>query len=292
MEQLTAEIQKAKSDIATLIDEIAALDAQIASWTQDQKAATEVRTKEKADYQTTHTDYSESIDAIGRALNVLKQQSGDRKQAMMFLQEVTKHAVVPVSSKRVIASFIQTAQDPLSVSAPQSNAYEFQSGGVVDMLEKLKDKFGDERGALEKEEMSAKHSYEMMIQDLTDEIERATAEKGRKTRTKGQRAEDLATAQGDLADTTASRDADKKYLDDMVAGCTQKSADFESRQALRAEELEAISKAIEIISSSAVSGSADKHLPQRAAFIGSKSLNLLAIKAANDPFTKVKKMIK
>ena len=39
-----------------------------------------------------------------------------------------------------------------------------------------------------------------------------------------------------------------RYLDDTVAGCEQKSSDFEERQKLRAEELEAIKKAIEIIS--------------------------------------------
>ena len=45
-----------------------------------------------------------------------------------------------------------------------------------------------------------------------------------------------------------------RYLDDTVAGCEQKSSDFEERQKLRAEELEAIKKAIEIISSGAVPG--------------------------------------
>merc|ERR1719331_2283030 len=184
----------------------------------------------------------------------------------------------------------------MSVSAPQANAYEFQSGGVVDMLTKLKDKFEDERAALEKEEMTAKQSYEMMMQDLTDQVERT--------------------------ETTLARDEDQKYLDDLVAGCTQKSADFESRQKLRAEELEAIDKAIEIISSSAVSGAADKHLPslaqtsfalrasvsskvaaenqgraadylaQQATVLKSKMLSMLASHAAADPFGKVKKMIK
>merc|ERR1719498_449442 len=319
MEQLTADIQKATSHIATLTDEIQALDNQIASWNQDKKAATEVRNKEKADYQTTHTDYSESIDAVGRALNVLKQQAYDRKQGAALLQEVSKHKRVPVTTKQVIASFLAAEQDPMAVTAPQANAYEFQSGGVVDMLEKLADKFADERGALESEEMDAKHSYEMMIQDLTDEIERADAEKARKTRTKGQREEDKATAQGDLEETTAARDADQKYLDDMVAGCQQKSSDFEARQKLRAEELEALDKAIEIISSDAVSGAGEKPLPQlvqtsfsllrsgshsmnqdkAAAYLQtqgealhSRMLTLLAGKVADDPFGKVKKMIK
>ena len=55
----------------------------------------------------------------------------------------------------------ELGQDPMSVSAPEANAYEFQSSGIVDMLEKLKDKFEDERTDLEKEESNARHAYEM-----------------------------------------------------------------------------------------------------------------------------------
>merc|ERR1712087_917535 len=66
---------------------------------------------------------------------------------------------------------------------------------------------------------------------------------------------------GDLTETTTTRDADVKYLADLTATCEQKATDFESRQQLRTEELEAIAKAIEIISSSAGSGNADKYLP-------------------------------
>merc|ERR1719388_248547 len=58
----------------------------------------------------------------------------------------------------------------MAVSAPQANAYEFQSSGIVDMLEKLKDKFEDERTDLEKEESNARHAYEMLMQDLTAQI--------------------------------------------------------------------------------------------------------------------------
>merc|ERR1719271_75942 len=196
----------------------------------------------------------------------------------------------------------------MSVSAPEANAYEFQSSGVVDMLEKLKDKFSDERTVLEKEEMEKKHAYESMMQDLTDEVERATAENNRKKKTRAQRQEDAAAARGELADTTADRDADVKYLNEAVSGCTQKSTDFEARSKLRVEELAAITKAVEILSSGTVSGAADKYLPSmvQTSFVlrGSSSttsvlqqrvsafLSLLATKVASDPFDKVKKMIK
>merc|ERR1719407_236288 len=161
-----------------------------------------------------------------------------------------------------------------------------------------------------------------MMQDLTDQVERAEKQRERKAQRKAQREEDAASAKGELKETTAARDEDQKYLDDLVAGCTQKSADFESRQKLRAGELEAIDKAIEIISSSAVSGAADKHLPslaqtsfalrasstakvsaenqnraaeylaQQATLLKSKMLSMLAGRASADPFGKVKKMIK
>merc|ERR1719486_1120406 len=161
---------------------------------------------------------------------------------MMLLQKVATKKIVPVQARRVLEQFLQQpgAVDPMSVSAPQANAYEFQSGGVVDMLTKLKDKFEDERAALEKEEMTAKQSYEMMMQDLTDQVERAEKQRERKSQRKAQREEDAAAAKGELEETTTARDEDQKY---------------------RAEELEAIDKAIEIISPSAVSGAADKHLP-------------------------------
>merc|ERR1719504_62330 len=154
-------------------------------------------------------------------------------------------------------------QDPegLAVSAPEANAYEFQSSGVIEMLEKLLDKFIDERTTLEKEEMNSKHAYDMLMQDLNAQIAQATKDRDEKAESKAGALQAKADAEGDLKDTTTTRDADVKYLADLTATCEEKAADFESRQQLRAEEIVAIEKAIEIISSGAVSGNADKHLP-------------------------------
>jgi cell division septum initiation protein DivIVA len=188
------------------------------------------------------------------------------------------------------------------------------------MLEKLLDKFISERTDLEKEEMNAKQAFEMLIQDLTTQIEQAQSDRDAKATTKSKKLQAKADAEGDLSDTTTTRDADAKYLGDLTATCEQKASDFESRQQLRAEEIEAIQKAIEILSSGAVSGAADKHLPslveetsfaqlrasatapaqqratdylrERATQLNSRVLSALAVRAADDPFGKVKKMIK
>jgi hypothetical protein len=247
-------------------------------------------------------------------------------------------ARVPERVKRTIASFLATdaevienlaqPMDPLAVSAPQANAFDFQSGGVVEMLQKLEDKFKDERNELEKAEMEAKHAHEMVVQDLDGQIKAATRELGRQASAKAQRDQDAAEAKGDLTDTTATRDEDERYLNQLNAECGQKSTDFASRQQLRTEELEAIAKAIEILESGSVSGNAEKYLPNlvqtskkvsfvylraatekgplvvpvqrgaanflqsRAAELQSRILELVADKVAMDPFVKVRKMIK
>merc|ERR1719311_677132 len=73
--QLEADIDKAESDAAVLTGEIADPEGEIARIEGEIKSATEVRTKEKAEFEAIHLDYSESIDAIERAIAVLKERS-------------------------------------------------------------------------------------------------------------------------------------------------------------------------------------------------------------------------
>merc|ERR1719192_554837 len=263
IEMLKADIEKYTSDAATLTKEIAGHDDDIAAWTGDVKAATKVRGMEKTDYDATHKDYSESIDALERAIAVLKKQAYNRKQASFAqLASLQKMSLIPDDAKKAIDAFLQQEPDEgLAVSAPEAYGYEFQSQGVIEMLEKLLDKFIGERTVLEKEEMNSVQAFEMLIQDLTAQLEQATQDRTEKTETKAKKLQAKADAEGELTDTTTTRDADEKYLEDLTATCEQKATDFESRQQLRAEEIEAIAKAIEIISSNAVSGNADTYLP-------------------------------
>merc|ERR1719453_2715313 len=101
----------------------------------------------------------------------------------------------------------------------------------------------------------------MLVMDLQAQVDQNTRDKDEKSEAKADKLQAKATAEGDLDDTTTTRDADAKYLEDLTATCEQKAAAFESRQQLRAEEIVAIEKAVEIISSGSVSGAADKHLP-------------------------------
>lgn len=323
--QLVADIGKAEADAVALGNEIAELDQSIQGWTKDEENATAIRDKDNADYKVAHKDYSESVDALERAIATLKSRAADIPQALISLQSTVVHnAHFPSEARRTIGSLIQTSSDS-SLQAPEANAYEFQSAGVVNMLKKLKDKFLTELRALETEEMKARHNYEMLMQKFHDDIENANQQKDEKSEMKARRQADAARAKGDLTSTTGLRDDDAKYLTDLITECKSKSQDYESRQVMRKGEIDALSKAIEIMSSPAVSGTAEKHLPsalvqgesrgtsfiqlrngydstsplQRAAsFLSERAthaksglLSMMAQHAAEDPFAKVKKLI-
>mmetsp|Transcript_74022 Transcript_74022/g.163656 ORF Transcript_74022/g.163656 Transcript_74022/m.163656 type:complete len:566 (+) Transcript_74022:423-2120(+) len=291
--------------------------------TADAASAKALREKEYADFQAQHADFSESIDACKKAVQALKARAADVPQSLLQLQQAR---MIPADTKALAESLL--AMDSTSGrQAPEANAYEFQSGSVVAMLEKLTLRFQDERLALEKAEINAKSNYEVLMQQLEDNLKADGNSVSQKTSAKAGRLEDAATAKGDLAITEKAKADDEKILADTLAECHAKSEEFEKNQVLRAEEIEAIEKAMGIISSGAVAGHAETHLPAllqsrhkvtaltqlrstaarkgddarsraaaylqgRAARIGSRYLSVVASHVTEDPFGKVKKMIK
>ncbi|CAK0886579.1 unnamed protein product, partial [Prorocentrum cordatum] len=327
IEVLTADIEKRQATAAQLTLEIKDHEADIASWDGDMKAAAKVRSTERAAYSDEHKDdLSESVDALQRAIQILKKQAYDRGQASLVqVQALQSDKLIPDEAKRAIAAFLQ--QDPqeslLAITAPEAAGYEFQSHGIIEMLAKLLDKFISERTTLEKEELNKKHAHHLTMQDLSAQSDQAKQDVSDKTQLKAKNLEMAADAKADLTETQDTLEADKKYLADLQAQCSQKASDFGSRQQLRAEELEALAKAIQIISSEGVAGSAEKHLPtmvqarapsfaalrtaaapsesqaraaaylqERAEQTGSRVLSSIAARVQEDPFGKVKKMIK
>jgi len=316
--QLNADIDKAIADAENLKGEIAELEASTNTADDELKAATAVRSKENGDYKATHQDLSESVDALAQAIEVLK--SKDMKVSQASLLQLQKMPQIPEREKVVITSFLSMVTGVES-GAPEADGYEFQSGGVVAMMEKLKLKFEDQRLAVEKAEIAAKSNFQVLAQQLTDDIRDMDKSSAEKLEKKAERLSDAAEAKGELQITTASKAEDETKLLDTKAECIAKSEEYEKNQVLRHDEIKAIQTAQGILASPEVSGNAEKHLPQflqrsfaqlrskasdhqdnrarvvallqsRAKKLGSRYLALVASRVAEDPFGKVKKMIK
>merc|ERR1719443_1551071 len=154
-------------------------------------------------------------------------------------------------------SFLQEEE----MGAPAGNAFESSSGGVQDAVGKLKERIEGKRADLEKEETEHKFAFETLTAQLDLNTEQAQNEIEEKTQSKAQRLADYESFTQEVEATTATLATDEKYFADLEAQCTTKSEEFEARQKMREEELEAIAKAIEVMSGGTVSGAAEEHLP-------------------------------
>jgi len=332
----SARILQLDSGIRQLTSRIQELEEDVGRWTKDQKAIQEVRDKEFVDYQATLEDYSESISALEEALEVLRDQAQKRPQAELVqaLIQVKRQRLVPSTTKDALAAFLQQAQpnveampDPMLLKeSPKAYGYEFQSGGVVDMLNRLLGDFSGKKAELMKEELAADHSYQQMMQQLSDNKENAQHEIVKKKTSLAEVQQSKADSEGSLAQTKVELKEDQTYLGSTETLCDQKSEDFKMREDLRAEEIASLQKAIDIISSDTVAGAGEKHLPallqlrgsrgrsalaqarsgqqstlqarasallgERARLSGSSLLTELSQRVAENPFKKVKKLVK
>jgi len=95
---------------------------------------------------------------------------------------------------------------------------------------------------------------------LSDTIKKSTSDRDGKAVSKGKKAAASAKAKGELEKTKKEKIADTKLKSEIETTFKAKSATFDQNQKVRHDELEAISKAIEIMSSPEVSGSYSKHV--------------------------------
>jgi len=319
--QLKADIEKAGADALQLVKEMEALQVDIDEWGAQKADAEALHAKEKADFLSVQGEYAAAIDAVNRALQVLKSSPGQsfaQVRASLLQLSVSSH------SKAIINAFLKKAHDPAEVLLEESSVqtpktYESSSGGIIDMVKDLGAKFKEEKYGIEKEFAKKEHASMMVVQDLTDNLERANKEFSMKSTTKSQREKDKAEAEGDLADTTASEAEDTTYLADLTKECATRAEEFETNQDVRAGEIQALMKAIEIMGGAAVGGGT-KYLPslvqdsnsfaqlrssafspmqhrvasflkRRAQQTNSRILSLIAVRVSEDPFKKIKKMI-
>lgn len=324
IEQYTADIKKNNADAAVLAEEIAKLDESIALAEQDKAESTAIREKEHADFSAALAEYVESIGDLDSATQKIKTMMSSVKSASAasLLQMFAEDKDMSVRAKSTITAFLSVSEES-ELGAPAGPVYQSQAGGVVGLMKDLMKKLKSEKDTLEKEEMKKQSSYDMLMQSLVGQITEQTESRDTKTSTKKQKETASAQATGDLGMTEAALGTDTEFLAELKKTCGQKAKDFESRQKLRAEELVAVNKAIEIVSSPTVSGAAGKHLPglvqtsgnvlaqlrsgntvnqpfqsrvssflrSQGDRLGSNVLSALAMRVSEDPLAKVKKMI-
>jgi len=285
VEQGTAAAGKAKADAEAAADKIVELNGNIKSWAVQKAEAKEQREIENADYEKEHVEFTENIDALTSAMATIAASTQPvsallqdaNSDLMASWERLTKK--LPASEAHVFTSLLQKDAQPQAAST----AFESSdaTGGVQDAVGKLKARIEGKRADLEKEETDHKFAFESLAAQLDLNTEQANNEIDEKTQSKAQRLADFESFTQEVESTSATLKTDEKYFADLNVQCQTKSEEFDARQKMREEELEAIAKAIEVMSGDTVSGAAETHLRT---FVQTRSLALLRanVLAANE----------
>mmetsp|Transcript_116419 Transcript_116419/g.267263 ORF Transcript_116419/g.267263 Transcript_116419/m.267263 type:complete len:671 (+) Transcript_116419:195-2207(+) len=258
IEGLSAEIQKLQADREELQRDIKKLTADEEKYTKELGEENDRRQEERDINKAKHQDLSESVDGLEGAIAVIKKKTAQFKDTEDALLQVSSLSRMPESARKAINSFLLTDTSASAKMELEENASPL--AGILEMLRDLYEKFRHELRECEKEELNSKHHHEMVVDDLTKQIQNTEKSRSNKSDRAHDKKKRQSKAEAEKADSEATKAEDEAYLSDLTAECAQKSTDFAARQQLRAQELEAINQAINIMSSPEVAGSGQKHL--------------------------------
>jgi len=262
-EKLTAKIGELTSDISVGDSKIEELSAAISTNEGELNEATAIRTKEAADFAAAEKELVETVDTLDRAVSIISSEMSKGGAAalaqidtssmnglLQSLNAVVDAAGFTTSDHQKLVALVQARQEDSETGAPAAATYKSQSGGIVDVLEDLKEKAEGELAEARKAESSTKHNYNMMKQSLEDQMADDTKDMNQEKSDKEAAAEAKATAEGDLATTVADLKEAEAGLATANSDCMTTAADHEATTAARTEELKVIATAEKILKDS------------------------------------------
>merc|ERR1712113_931193 len=164
-----------------------------------------------------------------------------------------KHAamlrgVLTRSERNLITSFIQAPADYFDATPTFKQSYAPQSGEIFGILKQMLETFESNLSQSQKEEMSSQKAYEELKAAKEEEIAAGQSQIDTKTQELADTDQKNAQAKEDSADTSKSLAADEQFLMMLKEKCQMTDKEWEERQKTRQLEMEAVSKALAILS--------------------------------------------
>merc|ERR1719335_1941585 len=269
VKSLTAKIADETAKSESLTAKIEEFSSAIAVDEADLKAATDIRTKEKAAFDAEEKELMEVIDTLGRAIGVIEKEMS-KSGAASLAQFKSATSVVEALSVMVeaaslssadasrLTAFVQNSQEDGNdaVGAPAGDVFKSSSGGIVGTLQDLLEKGEAQLEEVRKTETKSVQAYQMLASSLKDEIKYGTKDMDKAKKALEASGEAKAAAEGELSVTSADLAEDEKTLATLHADCMKGAEDFEAETKSRGEELKALATAKKVIVE-ATSGAAD-----------------------------------
>jgi chromosome segregation ATPase len=272
--ELKSKLEAEKAEKAQLDQELIQHKSDRESAKADLDQASTIREKEVEDYTASVGEQKEDLDALTGALAAIEKGMGS------FLQTPAGLRVQKVV-KRVSQDDYETSEVLQFLQGKSSDGYAPQSGEITGILKAMKDEMDkDLNGAISEEEKAAAGFQETQAAKKS-EIAAASSAIESKTVRSGELAVSVTTTADDIEDTTAEMKETEAFLANLASQCAEKKKEWAERQAMRAEEIAAVSEAIKILNDDDALDLFKKTLalPQTNSFLQEGSTSSKALKA-------------
>jgi len=272
-EKLTANIGKLTSDISVGTSKIEDLTGSIAAAEQELSEATKVRKAEQADFAGEEAELVDGVDTLGRAIGILERQAAKNPAAFSQIDTSNMQALTQAlgtvidaaafsgNDRKKLMAMVQSSSDDddSETGAPAAASYKNKSGGIIDILEDMKEKAEGELSDLRKAEGSAKQEYNMLKSSLEGQVGADTKDLNDQKSGKAAAEEEKAASEGDLTGTSTELSNAQGDLATSNMNCMTTAADHEATVAAREEELAVIAKAKKILEETTSGGAAQSY---------------------------------
>merc|ERR1719380_379252 len=237
------------------------LEAQQAELEAEIKVQVDTRKKEKKDYEAAQAVMKEgtslaqesSLLSIRAKLNEGAQEKAMESAALdravaIGQQYLTKGDALFL--QRVLTGEVPKADwKKLNRKATFKQSYQARSGNIIKLLEQLLAQFEDAQTASEDKENKAAEIFSKLKESLDDQLSvclKALNDAAAEGASKG---EAIDNCEAEIAALEKQIELDTKYIKQTQTALDDMKAEYKDRKALRAGELEAISKAIGVLTS-------------------------------------------
>merc|ERR1719172_141833 len=251
------------------------LEKQQAELEAEIKVLVDTRKKENKDYEAAQAEMKMAIAALKKAIEVMKEGTSLAQESSLLsirakLNEgAQEKAMESAALDRAVAIgqqyltkgdalFLQrvlTGEVPkadwkkLNRKATFKQSYQARSGNIIKLLEQLLAQFEDAQKASEDKENKAAETFSKLKESLDDQLEVCVTALNDAAAEGASKGEAIDNCEAEIEALEKQIELDHKYIDQTQTALDDMKAEYKDRKALRAGELEAISKAIGVLTS-------------------------------------------
>jgi len=272
--ELVSAIEEGIGKLAQLKEDLKSHQNDRAAAKSAMAAATALREKENAAFETTKTDLETNLAALAKATAAIEKGAGGA-----FLQTEAASALKTfVMGKNNM--YDADRNDILSFLSGSSD-YAPASGQITGILKTMNDEMTADLDDATKTEASSVAAFDELIAAKKKEVEALTGMIEDKLVRVGDLGIEIQQMKNDAGDTAEGLVDDKKFLEDLDKNCAAKQKLFDENVAYRSQELEALADTIKMLNDDDALELFKKTLPGASSFmelkVSSKSMKAEAL---------------